>query len=153
MVALSFDLLKMLLEVFKLDKSKLGAGETVERPRLIYFMVRSLPILTLGACGLSDGPGAIWVDPGKFAFYHCEDLARRWKELVEREKELRGLIEKANERLPTAAIMKRHYPRRNCCSVFRQISNVPSRKSIRATIQFGEQRAENQPGFKNRSIE
>jgi hypothetical protein len=35
--------------------------------------------------------------PGKFTFYRWDDLARRWKALVEREKELRGLIEKAND--------------------------------------------------------
>jgi hypothetical protein len=52
--------------------------------------------LTVASCG-SDDPGAMWVDFDNFAFYKCGGLARRWKELVVLEKDLRGLIEKANE--------------------------------------------------------
>jgi hypothetical protein len=55
------------------------------------------------SCGV-DGPGAIWVDPGKFTFYHCDDLARRWKDLTARESDLRSLIEKANESSAGAVI-------------------------------------------------
>jgi len=70
--------------------------------------VYSAILLTLAAfivasCG-SDGPGAIWVDPGKFTFFRCDDLARRWKELLLREDELRGLIDKANESAAGAVI-------------------------------------------------
>jgi hypothetical protein len=36
----------------------------------------TLVVLTVGSCG-SDDPGAMWVDPGKFAFYKCDDLAQR----------------------------------------------------------------------------
>jgi hypothetical protein len=70
----------------------------LEWPRLVFSaMVLSIATLPVATCGLSDGPGAIGVDPGKFTFYHCDDLARRWKELLARENELRGLIDKANE--------------------------------------------------------
>ena len=50
-----------------------------------------------GGCGMSDGAGAIFVDPGHYSFYRCEDLAVRWKALIARENELRGLMEKAGE--------------------------------------------------------
>jgi hypothetical protein len=50
----------------------------------------------LAGCG-SDGAGALFVDPGRYTFYHCDDLAARRKVLVARENELRGLMEKASE--------------------------------------------------------
>jgi hypothetical protein len=59
--------------------------------------------LIVGSCASND-PGAIWVDPGKFTFYHCDDLARRSKDLAAREVELRSLIEKANESTAGAVI-------------------------------------------------
>lgn len=52
-------------------------------------------VTPVGGCG-SDGAGAIFVDPG------C--LAARKKKLVERENELRGLLEKANESAGGAVI-------------------------------------------------
>jgi hypothetical protein len=51
----------------------------------------------LTGCGMSDGAGALFVDPGRYTLYRCEDLAARRKVLVAREAELRGLIEKASE--------------------------------------------------------
>ena len=76
----------------------------LEWPRLILLGSLLIPAaLTVARCG-SDGAGAIWVDPGKFTFYKCDDLARRWKELVAREKDLRGLIDKANETSTGAVI-------------------------------------------------
>jgi hypothetical protein len=50
-----------------------------------------------GGCGMSDGAGALFVDPGHYSFYRCEDLAARRKALIARENELRGLMEKAGE--------------------------------------------------------
>ena len=69
----------------------------------------TLAALTVTGCG-SD-PGVIWVDPGKYAFSKCDDLARRWKELIKREDELRGLIEKANESAADAVIGSVAYQR------------------------------------------
>jgi hypothetical protein len=57
----------------------------------------SFAVLALTGCGLSDGAGALFVDPGRFTLYHCDDLATRRKALVTRENELRGLIERAGE--------------------------------------------------------
>ncbi len=60
-------------------------------------MLSGLAAGALGGCGLSDGPGSILVDPGHYSAYHCDDLAARWKVLLAREKELRGLMDKASE--------------------------------------------------------
>lgn len=57
----------------------------------------SLAAVALSGCGLGDGAGAILVDPGRYSAYHCNDLAARWKVLVARENELRGLMDKASE--------------------------------------------------------
>ena len=40
---------------------------------------------------------ALLIDPGHYDAYHCNELAARWKVLVAREKELRGLMDKASE--------------------------------------------------------
>ena len=57
----------------------------------------SFAVLALSGCGLSDGAGVLFVDPGRYTLYHCDDLAARRKVLVARENELRGLIERAGE--------------------------------------------------------
>ena len=51
--------------------------------------------LALAGCGLGNGPGSFIVDPGKYDGYRCNDLVTRWKQLGEREKELRNLMDKA----------------------------------------------------------
>lgn len=53
-------------------------------------------LLILAGCG-SDGAGAVFIDPGRYALYHCDDLATRRKALIAREAELRGLMERASE--------------------------------------------------------
>jgi hypothetical protein len=70
-------------------------GETSEiaRPQALFL---ALAVFALGGCGTND-PGALLIDPGRYDAYHCNDLAARWKVLVAREKELTGLIDKANE--------------------------------------------------------
>src|SRR5215471_4851786 len=57
----------------------------------------SLALCALTGCGMSDGAGALFVDPGRYTLYRCEDLAARRQVLATRENELRGLIEKASE--------------------------------------------------------
>lgn len=57
----------------------------------------SFAVLALAGCGLSDGAGALFVDPGRYTLYHCDDLAAQRKVLMARENELRGLIERAGE--------------------------------------------------------
>jgi len=51
----------------------------------------------LGGCGAGGGAGSLLVDPGRYSAYHCNDLAARWKVLVAREKELRALMERADQ--------------------------------------------------------
>jgi hypothetical protein len=51
----------------------------------------------VGGCGMSDGVGTLFVDPGRYLYYRCDKLAEEQKELIKREKELRGLMEKAAE--------------------------------------------------------
>jgi hypothetical protein len=49
-------------------------------------------------CGpAADGPGAVFVDPGKYTFYDCNALGVRWKDLTARQRELQNLIDKADE--------------------------------------------------------
>jgi len=52
---------------------------------------------TLSGCGLGNGPGSLFVDPGRYSATHCNEMAARWKYLRDREKSLRNLIDKANE--------------------------------------------------------
>ena len=52
-------------------------------------------LAVLAGCGMSDGAGSLMVDPGRYSAYRCNDLVARWKILVAREKELRGLMDKA----------------------------------------------------------
>jgi hypothetical protein len=57
-----------------------------------------LVVTTLAGCGLSsDGVGSLMVDPARYDGYNCKDLAGQWKGLVEREKQLRNLMDRADE--------------------------------------------------------
>jgi hypothetical protein len=51
----------------------------------------------LAACSLSNGPGTLIDDPGRFSVLHCKDLISQWNSLVAREQELRKLQDKASE--------------------------------------------------------
>jgi hypothetical protein len=53
--------------------------------------------VALAGCGMGDGPGSLFVDPGRYDAYHCNELAARWKYLLEREQTLRNLMDKASE--------------------------------------------------------
>jgi hypothetical protein len=50
----------------------------------------------LGGCTSNDS-GELLIDPGRYSIYKCEDLATRWKVVTAREKELRGLMDKASQ--------------------------------------------------------
>lgn len=51
----------------------------------------------LGGCGLGDGVGGLMVDPTHYDGYTCKDLVGQWNGLNAREKQLRSLIDKADE--------------------------------------------------------
>jgi hypothetical protein len=77
-----------------------GAG----RPRLYRLAgiaaaewLCAVTAVALGGCGLSNGPGTLFVDPGRYSAYHCNEFAARLKALSAREKELRDLMAKASE--------------------------------------------------------
>jgi hypothetical protein len=53
--------------------------------------------VTLAGCALGDGPGQFGLDPGRYEFYHCNDLVKHLKELQEEENKLRSLMTKARE--------------------------------------------------------
>jgi hypothetical protein len=52
--------------------------------------------MALTGCG-GNGPGSWMVDPGRYEVYHCNDLVTRWKQLTDREKELRALMDRASQ--------------------------------------------------------
>ena len=54
-------------------------------------------IVAAALAGCSDGAGSLMVDPGRYSAYHCNDLAAQWKVLVAREKELRALMDRADQ--------------------------------------------------------
>ncbi|MGB7078587.1 MAG: hypothetical protein WBD53_15480 [Xanthobacteraceae bacterium] len=51
----------------------------------------------LAGCSMSGGAGSLLVDPSLYSAYHCNDLATQWKVLVAREKELRALMQRADQ--------------------------------------------------------
>lgn len=61
-------------------------------------------LLTLAGCGGTKDAGALLIDPGRYSVYHCNDLAARWKVLAGREKDLRALINKADQ-TPSGAVI------------------------------------------------
>ena len=61
------------------------------------FLGCSPVIVAAALAGCSNGAGSLLIDPGRYSAYHCNDLAARWKELVKREKELRDLMDRADQ--------------------------------------------------------
>ncbi len=52
----------------------------------------------LGGCGVgTDGLGSLMVDPARYDGYNCKQLSDQWSALLVREKQLRNLIDKADE--------------------------------------------------------
>jgi len=57
-----------------------------------------LAVLALGGCGSSeDGVGTFVVDPAHYSLYACKDLIARLKVLRTRERDLRNLMDRAND--------------------------------------------------------
>jgi hypothetical protein len=69
---------------------------TVSRSYAACFVAAAV---ALGGCGSlrSDGVASLAVDPARYEGYHCKELASQWGNLIAREKQLRNLIDKAND--------------------------------------------------------
>jgi hypothetical protein len=105
-------------------------------------VVRRALVVLLGAglvgCGSSGGAGSLLVDPGRYSAYHCNDLAARWKVLVAREKELRELMDRADQGGGGAVIGSLAY-RPDYDSVLgeeRLLQRTAAEKNCSATQQF-----------------
>jgi hypothetical protein len=97
-----------------------------------------LGMAALAACAMSDGPGALLIDPGRYSAYHCNDLAARWKGLVAREKDLRALMDKADQTAGGAVIGSLSY-RTDYDSVIgeeRLLQRTAAEKSCNFATQF-----------------
>jgi hypothetical protein len=68
----------------------------VDRPRRAVHRLLA-GIIAAALAGCSDGAGTLLVDPGRYSAYHCNDLAAQWKVLLAREKELRALMDRADQ--------------------------------------------------------
>lgn len=64
---------------------------------VVAALICTLAAGALAGCGLSEGVGSLIVDPARYSAYRCNDLVTEGKNLLAREKELRGLIDKARE--------------------------------------------------------
>jgi hypothetical protein len=52
----------------------------------------------LAGCSFTESMGGPYnVDPARYSVYHCKDLVTRLQELLDRQKELRNLMDKASE--------------------------------------------------------
>lgn len=61
----------------------------------LHWVLLCLAIAALTGC--SNGSGSFLIDPGRYTTYHCNELAARWKVLVAREKDLRALMDRADQ--------------------------------------------------------
>ena len=51
----------------------------------------------LAACTSNFDSGQLLIDPGRYEVFKCDDLAKRWKLVSKREKELRELMARAGQ--------------------------------------------------------
>jgi len=62
---------------------------------ILATLICALAAAVLAGCG--GGVGSLMVDPARYDAYRCNDLVGEWENLLNREKELRGLIDRARE--------------------------------------------------------
>jgi hypothetical protein len=65
-------------------------------PRVLALLAALDLACALAACTTNDG-GQLLIDPGRYDVYKCDDLAKRWKTVSAREKDLRELMARAGE--------------------------------------------------------
>jgi len=95
-------------------------------------------IAALAGCSMSNGGGSILVDPGRYSAFHCSDLATRWKVLVAREKELRELMDRADQGAGGAVIGSLAYrpDYESVLSEEKLLQRTAAEKNCSATPQF-----------------
>ncbi len=76
--------------------SRVSPSTAVAHPGLAVLLAVVAGV-ALSGCSANDGAGALLVDPSHYSAYHCDALATQWKVLVAREKELRALMERADQ--------------------------------------------------------
>ncbi len=54
-------------------------------------------VVAAALSGCSEGAGTLLIDPGRYSAYHCNDLAAQWKVLLARDKQLRELMDRADQ--------------------------------------------------------
>src|SRR5262245_25631198 len=70
------------------------------RPRMklsVRLCVALLGCGLLQACAVADNPFTVFADPGKYQYNTCEQIAGQKKNWTNREKELRQLMDKAEQ--------------------------------------------------------
>lgn len=72
-------------------------GCNVSVPAAAWRVMLLLAAASLAGCGISDGAGALMVDPARYSGYHCKDMIAESQSLANREKQLRDLMNKASE--------------------------------------------------------
>jgi hypothetical protein len=65
-------------------------------PRLLALLSVIELAGALTGCGSFDG-GQLLIDPGRYSIFKCDDLAKRWKTVTAREKDLRELMARASQ--------------------------------------------------------
>jgi hypothetical protein len=65
-------------------------------PRLLALLAVIGLAGALTGCGSFDG-GQLLIDPGRYSIFKCDDLAKRWKTVTAREKDLRELMARASQ--------------------------------------------------------
>src|SRR5579871_5720915 len=57
----------------------------------------ALATMALSGCSSSGGPGQLFVAPGTYDAYRCDDLTKEWATLNKREVELRANLDRAGQ--------------------------------------------------------
>jgi hypothetical protein len=74
-------------------------------PRAAVQASVALASLFLAACSLGSEPGfTVFADPGKYQFYSCEQVAGDLKYWLQREQELKQLMDRADQGAGGAAV-------------------------------------------------
>lgn len=67
------------------------------RARSVGLILLGLPLALAGCSTNADQFGSAFVDPARYTLYDCQQLAAEYATVVERETELRGLMDRARQ--------------------------------------------------------